>query len=166
MSGFWKNRKRPPWYTYPPILVGVLTARNLFDWLAALDLSPANHAFGFLVGLFAIPYSAFHAGKWLSHRFPALETDREDIDIFGRTDREYTDILRRTDRMPRTVWRLQAVAAMAAAMVGSELLRSHVFPDIHGLLLFLACISLAVGAVFLFNSRRYGALSPQPFKRR
>ncbi|WP_420620672.1 hypothetical protein [Candidatus Poriferisocius sp.] len=86
MSGFWKNRKKPPWYVYPPGVVVVVMADNLFDWLFALGLPAPIFAFGFLVGLFATPYLAFRAGKWLSHRFSALESDREDINFFGRPD--------------------------------------------------------------------------------
>ena len=85
VSGFWKNRKKLPWYGFPPIVVGVAMLQFLRDWLAALGLSLPILAFGTLAGLFAAAWLVFRAGKWLSHRFPALESDREDIDFFGRS---------------------------------------------------------------------------------
>ncbi len=74
-----------PWYGYPPIVCGAMTG-EIRDGLAGLGLSPLYLVLcTFSIVIFG-SYLVFRAGKWLSHRFRALESDREDIDIFGRPD--------------------------------------------------------------------------------
>ncbi len=68
--------------------------------------------------------------------------------------------------MPRTVYRVQAVDVVFVALGGSELLESHAIPDAYSSLAFLGWFALTAAAVFLFNSRCYRALSPQPGYRR
>ena len=79
-----ENYKKIPWYAFAPIPVFLVMLEFLHDWLTALGLSPPILVFVYFAALLAALLLPFHAGKWLSHRFRALESDREDIDIFGR----------------------------------------------------------------------------------
>ena len=79
------RRRKLPWYDHLFGLVGVPMVSVLVAWLHDFGVSPLIVIFGALAAGAAAGYLAVRAGKWLSGRFPAFETER--ISYFDRWGR-------------------------------------------------------------------------------